>query len=123
MDWFLSQPTSASVKGFSNHFWNGVSTLHFAKIVFGIINSGSYEEGVIHVVPRGFSTKYELISAIATEFGRSDLRINKFETAAPINRVLSTINPGRNLSLWLTGGYNEIPTIKQMVLDYAAWAK
>ena len=123
LSWVLSQPLNSEIRGFTNHFWNGVSTLHFAKIVFGIINSGSYEEGVIHVVPRGFSTKYELISAIATEFGRSDLRINKFETAAPINRVLSTINPGRNLSLWLAGGYNEIPTIKQMVLDYAAWAK
>src|SRR5262245_47600681 len=28
LDWFLGQPRGAEVKGFTNHRWNGVTTLH-----------------------------------------------------------------------------------------------
>jgi dTDP-4-dehydrorhamnose reductase len=123
LSWVLSAPLNSQINGYINHFWNGVSTLHFAKIVSGIINSATYKNGVFHLVPNDFLSKYELISTIATAFGRVDLKINKFETPTSVNRVLSTIDPERNRSLWLAGGYTEIPTVRQMVLDYAAWSK
>jgi dTDP-4-dehydrorhamnose reductase len=123
LSWVLSQQLNSQINGFTNHFWNGVSTLHFAQIVFGIIKSESYENGVIHVVPSDFVTKYELIKAIATAFGRSDLRINKFKASPSINRVLTTNNPQRNRSLWLAGGYNEIPSVRQMISEFAVWTR
>ena len=123
LSWVLSAPLNSQINGFINHFWNGVSTLHFAKIVSGIINSGTFKNGVFHLVPNDFLSKFELISTIATAFGRVDLQINKFETSTSVNRVLSTIDPERNRSLWLAGGYTEIPTIRQMVLEYAAWSE
>src|ERR1700722_1108772 len=36
LDWFLSQPQGARVAGFTNHFWNGITTLAFARICHGI---------------------------------------------------------------------------------------
>jgi len=57
------------------------------------------------------------------EFGRLDLRINKFEAENEINRSLITLYPQNNLSLWQNGGYNNIPTIEEMVSTYAVWSK
>jgi len=37
LDWFLGQKKDAAVNGFTNHQWNGVTTLHFARLCHGII--------------------------------------------------------------------------------------
>ena len=123
LSWVLSRKMYSEINGFTNHFWNGLSTLHFAKIVNGIIKNQIYENGVFHLVPADFLNKYELIKLITDKYGRNDLKINKFETLNPVNRILTTVKPGHNRSLWQASGYNEIPTIKQMVSDYAAWSK
>jgi len=123
LSWVLSQNTNFRINGFTNHFWNGVTTLHFSQIISGIIESETYMNGVFHLVPDGFVSKYELIKLIAKKFGRSDLQVSKFEAETEINRSLITINPQRNLSLWQNGGYNIIPTIEEMVSTYALWTK
>ena len=123
LEWVVSQPKAAQIKGYVNHIWNGVSTLHFSQIISGVIKSGTYKPGVVHLVPKDIVNKYELISLVATYFGRSDLQISQFEADIPINRSLITINPEQNLQLWNNGGYNEIPTIADMVSTYAKWAQ
>ena len=52
MDWFLSQRNSAEVRGYTNHFWNGVTTLSFARVVEGIIRQNTFSPGIVHLVPR-----------------------------------------------------------------------
>lgn len=123
LEWVLSQPNNAIVNGYSNHFWNGVTTLQFAKIVSGVIKSESYAQGVFHLVPKDIISKYELIKLIAASFERNDLQIRKYEAKRFIDRSLSTLFPGQNLSLWQNGGYNEIPTIEAMVFEYRSWIK
>ena len=122
LEWVMSQPKGAIVKGYINHIWNGVTTLHFSQIISGVIKSGTYKPGIAHLIPRDIVTKYELINLISSYFERSDLQICQFEAEVPINRSLSTINPERNLQLWRDGGYNEIPTIAEMVSAYAKWS-
>jgi len=123
LSWVLSNPNNSTIDGFINHFWNGVTTLHFSQIVSGVIKSDSFKYGVFHLVPGDIVSKYELINYIVREFGRIDLRINKFEAENEINRSLITIYPENNLSLWQNGGYNKVPTIEEMVSTYAVWSK
>ena len=123
LEWVISQPIGAKVEGYVNHLWNGVTTLHFSQIISGVIKSAAYKPGVLHLVPRDIVSKFELINLISSEFGRSDLQISQFEAKTPINRSLITINPERNLQLWRQGGYNEIPTISEMVSTYAKWSQ
>jgi len=106
LEWVLSQPKTALINGYVNHIWNGVTTLHFSQIIAGVIKSGTYKPGVVHLVPKDIVNKYELI---------------QFEAEKPINRSLSTINPEQNLQLWRNGGYNGVPTIAEMVSTYAKW--
>ena len=121
LEWVISQPKGALIQGYVNHFWNGVTTLQFSQIVSGVIKSGTYKPGAIHLIPKDIVNKYELIKLISSNFGRGDLQIIQFEAETPINRSLSTINPEVNLQLWSNGGYNEVPSIAQMVSIYGKW--
>jgi dTDP-4-dehydrorhamnose reductase len=123
MGWILSQSYGATINGYTNHIWNGVTTLHFAQVVWGIIQNKSYEPGVVHLVPKDTLNKYELIELITKNFGRDDLIVSKFEAENSINRSLITVDSERNLRMWQEGGYNEIPTIGQMLSTYANWTK
>lgn len=123
LSWVLAHSKNSKINGFTNHFWNGVTTLHFSRIISGVIKSGTYKSGVVHLVPKNIVNKYDLIKLIASNFGRSDLQINQFEAEVPINRSLTTINPEQNLQLWNNGGYNDLPTIAEMVATYAKWSE
>ena len=123
LSWVLSQPEGTKINGYVNHFWNGVTTLHFSEIVSGIIKSESFFKGVAHLVPSDTVSKYELIKIIAREFGRTDLEIQEFVPENRINRTLVTVDPARNLHMWQEAGYNTVPTIQEMVSMYAFWTK
>ena len=123
LSWVLSNPNNSSINGYTNHFWNGVTTQHFSQVVHGIIKSSSFKHGIFHLVPKNIVTKYDLVNSIAKHFDRSDLRIRKFEAESMVNRSLITNNLEQNLSFWQNGGYNEIPSIEEMVSSYAVWIK
>lgn len=123
MDWFRNLEPNAKVRGYTNHFWNGVTTLTFARIVGGIISTGSYESGTMHVVPADQVSKYKLLKEFQMAFGRSDVSIEPYAHTTSINRTLSTIYPEKNSGLWTRAGYNEIPTVHEMVQEYNLWTK
>jgi dTDP-4-dehydrorhamnose reductase len=118
LEWVLSQPKSGVIEGYVNHLWNGLTTLHFAKIISGVIENSRFEPTTLHVVPRNTVSKFDLIKIIANEFGRSDLKILKSEAANFTDRTLSTTDPKRNRILWEQAGYEEIPTVEQMIEEY-----
>ena len=68
-------------------------------------------------------SKYELIKLIVKNFGRDDLLVSKFEAVESIDRSLISVDSERNRRMWQEGGYNEIPSIGQMLSTYASWAK
>lgn len=122
MDWFLSQPPAASVKGYRNHFWNGVTTLTFARVIKGIISENTFSPGTVHLVPKDQVSKFELLQILAETFRRKDIEITEFEAEISVNRTLATIFPGKNEQLWLNAGYTEIPTIAELIEEYARWS-
>ncbi|CAN2170895.1 RfbD dTDP-4-dehydrorhamnose reductase [Candidatus Nanopelagicaceae bacterium] len=119
MEWVLSQPQKAAIKGYTNHIWNGVTTKHFSKVVSGVLKSESFKEGVFHLVPSDTISKFELVSLISTLFGRDDLEIIPTKTIESINRVLTTSNPEANSKLWSDAGFDQVLTIPKMLQEYA----
>ena len=118
LEWVLSQPKNGVINGYVNHLWNGVTTLHFAKIISGVIENSRFEPITLHLVPKNLVSKFELIKIIANEFGRSDLKIVQSKAVHFTDRTLSTIDPKRNQILWEQAGYEEIPTVEQMIEEY-----
>lgn len=123
IEWVLKQPIGAKINGFTNHFWNGITTLQFSEIVSGVLKSDGFRKGTIHLVPSNVISKNQLIKLIAAEFGRADLEICDFVAENAINRSLVTVDPARNLQMWRAGGYNEVPSIQEMVSKYAHWTR
>ena len=118
LEWVLSQPKSGVINGYVNHLWNGVTTLHFAKIISGVIENSRFEPITLHLVPKNSVSKFELIKIIANEFGRSDLKIVQSKAVHFTDRTLGTIDPKRNQILWEQAGYEEIPSVEQMIEEY-----
>lgn len=58
LDWFMRQ---TKVDGYINHYWNGITTYHFALIVQGILDEGIELPNIQHIVPADSVTKAELL--------------------------------------------------------------
>lgn len=123
LEWVLAHPKDAVINGYVNHIWNGITNLHFSQVVLGIIKNNNFIAGKFHLVPKDSVCKYELLRLITRAFGRTDLRIEKYEAESAINRRLITIDIERNLRLWQEGGYNQVPTIDEMVSTYNKWSQ
>ncbi len=119
MDWFLGQPPDSRVNGYTNHQWNGVTTLHFAKICRGIMKHGLKIPHMQHVIPAGTISKAELLQCSAREYKRGDITVNPGKANVVIDRTLATINDSLNRQLWEAAGYAEPPTVPQMVAELA----
>ncbi len=117
MEWFLTQPEGASVFGYQNHFWNGITTLAFAKICLGLIQNNSFESGCYHVVPADMMKKADMLRVFAAAFNRYDIRIFDVDAPHRIDRTLATLYPNMNQKLWQMGGYKIIPTITDMIYE------
>lgn len=121
MDWFLGQAQSAETNGFSNHQWNGLTTLHYARICQGIIKKNISLEHVQHVVPGNMISKANLLKTFAKEYSRPDIKINVVEAPKVIDRTLATNNDKLNKVIWKSAGYDTPPTIEKMVAELAAY--
>jgi dTDP-4-dehydrorhamnose reductase len=117
LEWVRNQPKNAEISGYTDHFWNGITSMHFAKIALGIIENALFEPGVFHVLPQDSVTKCELVGLIAKYLGRSDIKVSPTLTGANINRTLDTIHPAKNKAFWLSAGYSSPPSIEQMVSE------
>jgi dTDP-4-dehydrorhamnose reductase len=120
LEWVRNQPKNAEVSGYTDHFWNGITSMHFAKIARGIVENDLFEAGVFHVLPQDSTTKCELVTLIAKYLGRSDIKVNPTATGANINRTLGTNFPAKNKGFWRAAGYDAPPTIEQMVSEVIA---
>jgi dTDP-4-dehydrorhamnose reductase len=107
------------VTGYINHFWNGVTTLSFAKVAAGIVLNNSFVPGVHHLVPSSIVTKYELLKLIAKSENRQDLSILPHKTRTKVDRTLTTLAPDLNQALWKHGGYDLIPSVEDLVIEFA----
>ena len=121
LGWFLNQPEKTTINGYRNRIWNGITTLHFAKICRGIIENDIKLGQKIHLIPADVKTKYELLVDFAREFNREDITIVPVDALTAINRSLSTIYPSTNKYLWECAGYSKPPTIRQMIKELAEY--
>ena len=115
VEWVNSQSPNAAINGFTNHNWNGVTTKVFGMVASGIIQNNMDPIGKIHLTPSDKLNKLELVNLIKNELGRNDINVKEFEASIVIDRTLSTELPDLNRQLWISAGFENIPTISDMV--------
>jgi hypothetical protein len=74
-----------------------------------------------HIVPSNKVSKFELIKMIAEYKPDSKLEIHEIETTYSVDRSLGTVNISDNQSLWTNAGYNQPPSIQDMLREYMEW--
>lgn len=67
LSWFLqSVENGAEIKGFNNHFWNGITTLEWAKVAYKIITD-EYTGNIFQIATEK-NSKYELLKIMTSVF-------------------------------------------------------
>ena len=89
VEWVKSEKGN-EVKGFTNHFWNGVTCLEFAKICEQIIERDIYWNGVVHLMSPESITKYKMIEYVSDVYDLG-ISIRYTETPNKCDRSLSSI--------------------------------
>lgn len=117
-EWFKNQAPNATVQGFSDHLWNGVSTKAFGRLVAGLSSQQKVLPGVQHWIPRDWISKGGLLGIFRAELGRGDLGVQVLETGKRSDRVLMTVNPKANIELWAIAGYERIPSIEELAREF-----
>jgi len=97
LEWFLSQNNDSQLKGFTNHLWNGVTTLQFAKLCLKIIENDRFTQfmkdtNLYHFVPNNAVTKYELFKLFQEVF-KKNVIVTPVKSEEKINRTLATEHP------------------------------
>ena len=87
LSWFKNVE-SKSVDGFTNHFWNGITTLEWAKQVHSMMVS-EIDHGFFQIGTEDVSSKYELLKIFKACYSKK-IKINKYECNQIVNRSLES---------------------------------
>jgi dTDP-4-dehydrorhamnose reductase len=93
--WLLGRPRNADIPGYTDHSWNGVTTLQFARLCEQLIRDDLFESvraegGTHHFCPNRVTSKYELLLQIRDAL-RPDLTITPGHgPGASVTRLLNT---------------------------------
>jgi dTDP-4-dehydrorhamnose reductase len=121
LNWVLNHPRKSTIPGYVNHIWNGVTPLHLAKLLIGVVNEDLHFNGVQHIVPGNKVSKHQLIKLISRAFNRDDLEILEKATSVGVDRSLDSQDRTRNVNLWSASGYDAPPKIEDMIVEYREW--
>ena len=114
-EWVRASVPGSQIIGYVNHHWNGLTSLAFAKIVAGVLESDTFIPGTNHLVPADQLTKYELIKLELELLKREDVQVEAFQAEEYIDRTLATHAPETNSMLFAGAGYKRVPTIREMM--------
>ena len=74
--WFMNQK-NITVKGYTNVYWTGVTTLELARAIDSAIDQNL--KGLYHLVPKDTISKCELLLLFKKYFNKRDVEIEKFD--------------------------------------------
>jgi dTDP-4-dehydrorhamnose reductase len=116
-EWFRGLPEGATVEGYVGHFWNGVTTNAFARLVTGLIAASIRGPMNQHWVPLGAVSKYELLLLFKKHLRRTDVEVTPVERRPALDRRLISKNVDQNVRLWEIAGYSRPQTIEELVIQ------
>lgn len=94
MEWFLNN-NSSEIGGFTDSFWNGLTTLELSKIIFEIISTGQIRNGLLHYYSENTLSKYQILEALCNTFNKQ-ITIHKKENGLKYYTLSSIHNKPRN---------------------------
>lgn len=87
LDWFLN--SSTQVNGYTNHYWNGVTTLEWAKLCEELIENWDTFPILNQYGTKKNISKYDILKIIKNVY-KKDVNILKFEAPENSNKCLES---------------------------------
>ena len=89
LGWFLNQPNGAELKGFSNHLWNGITTLEWCRLIERELSDPELatRSKLFQAGTKEHHTKLDMLHLFQNVFGTT-YTIVPFETDEPVDRRL-----------------------------------
>jgi dTDP-4-dehydrorhamnose reductase len=88
LQWFLSQPLGERLSGFTNHYWNGMTTLQWCVEVERLLTRPEVSGGrMVQYGWRGGCSKHEMLQQFRDAF-RPDITVTPVEHAQTVDRRL-----------------------------------
>lgn len=84
--WFMQQ--TGEIPGYSEVFWNGVTTLELAKAIHWCFQHPIH--GLVHLAGQPKLSKYALLQMLQTQFAKDDVIIYKYDRYTSDKSLLST---------------------------------
>jgi dTDP-4-dehydrorhamnose reductase len=108
-NWILKQ--SGEIKGFTNAYWSGVTTIELSKFIINNILNYNFPSGLVHLTNNEKISKYELLYLIKDVFQLTQLKIIQFEDYIVDKSFLNT-----NTELEIN-----IPNYPSMITEMKIW--
>lgn len=107
VEWVRSN-SGKTIKGYTNHHWNGITCLQYAKIIHYLLEANITWEGVRHIYSPVPYTKKEIVEMINDTYNLG-IRIEEYETEIKCNKTLAS---SYSLSSEL-----EIPDLREQIIE------
>jgi len=107
VEWAKSQ-ANQDVSGFTNHFWNGLTTKELSRVMMDIMKNGKNWKGTRHKHASSDVDKFTLLGLISDRFSLN-LKIDDVDSVSYCDRTLRS-----NYSL--CSSFN-VPTVEQMIKE------
>lgn len=89
LEWAKSEK-GRTVQGYTNHLWNGITCLEYAKFLDYLITNNCFWEGVRHICSPNVVSKAQLLQIISDNYSLN-LKIDGVETETKCDRSLCSI--------------------------------
>jgi dTDP-4-dehydrorhamnose reductase len=87
LDWLLS--SEGEVKGYTNHYWNGITTLEWSKLAQKVLEDWDAFPVLSQYGTEDFASKYEVLNMIKEIYDK-DISILPFEAPLAANKCLAS---------------------------------
>jgi len=91
--WFVSLPAGSKVRGFTNHIWNGVTTLQFGRLCQAIILKDYFsvlrvKSAVYHFAPNKPLSKFALLNVLKRSLKKNVDIERSIQGVGKVSRIL-----------------------------------
>lgn len=109
--WFMSQPVTSKLKGYSKAYWSGLTTLELAKVIVQICKHEI--TGLIQVAPGDKIDKFTLINLFNSIYRDGEMEIQPFDEYS-VDKSLISVRTDFDYM---------VPTYEEMLIEQKGWIK
>lgn len=111
IEWFLHNESS-EINGFTDSFWNGLTTLELSHIILTHVDNNKIEDKLIHYYSENSLSKYDILKYVNNKFNKN-IVINKKENGMKFYTLSSIYTkPRKNIYKQIDDLYSIYPKYK-----------